>query len=402
LLLNHPDHIEYVLVTGNRNFTKDFKRGFRPILGKGLLMSEGNFWLRQRRLAQASFQHQRLSFHGETIVALAERMLASWRDGESRNLHEDLMQLTLEIAAKSIFGIDGPEEAHDIGRALETALNCIEARSTSLDWLPGWLPTPNNLRLRRVIRRLDSIIYRLIKLRRTSSEVRDDLLSLLLHSRVEDDGNRMSDRQLRDEAMTLFLSGHKTTALALSWTWYLLAQHPGAMVELETELQAVLGGRAPTVADLPRLRYTERVVMESLRLYPPAYALGRKAIHDCEIGGYHVPAGTAVLLVQWLLHRDPRYFDNPNKFQPNRWADELAQRLPKYAYFPFGMGPRLCIGETFAMMIAVLTVATIAQKFRVVLAPGYAVTLWPAVTLRPRHGIKVVLKAKRRSVRVVT
>jgi cytochrome P450/predicted O-linked N-acetylglucosamine transferase (SPINDLY family) len=394
-LLNHPDHIEYVLVTGNRNFTKCFRRAFRPILGKGLLSSEGDFWLRQRRLAQPAFQRQNLVVHGETIVAFAERMLATWQDGETRDLHEEMMRLTLEIAAKMLFGIDVPGEAHDVGRALETALKCIDARLSSWSWLPGWLPTPNNLRLRRAIRHLDSILYCLIEQRRASGEDRDDLLSLLLHARVGDDGSRMTDRQLRDEAMTLFLSGHKTTALALSWTWYLLAQDRGAMAELETELQAILGGRAPTVADLPQLRYTERVVMESMRLYPPAFAIGREAIQDCKIGGYDVPAGTMLLLVQWVLHRDPRYFDNPDKFQPNRWADGLVQRLPKYAYFPFGGGPRLCIGNTIALMIAVLAVATIAQKFRVALAPGHAVTLWPAVTLRPRHGIKLVLKARR-------
>src|SRR5262245_57730240 len=185
----------------------------------------------------------------------------------------------------------------------------------------------------------------------------------------------MTDRQARDEAVNLLLAGRETTALALSWTWFLLAQHPGAVAELEAELQAVLGGRAPTVADLPRLRYAEWVVLEALRLFPPAFALGRKAIRDCEIGGYPVPAGTALLLSQWVLHRDPRFFDNPDQFRPQRWADGLAQRLPKYAYFPFGGGPRLCIGSTFAMMNAVLVLATMAQRFRVALAPGHAMTL---------------------------
>jgi cytochrome P450/predicted Zn-dependent protease len=395
LFLNHPDHVEYVLVTGHRNFTKYHKRVFDPILGKGLFTSEGDLWLRQRRLAQPAFQRQRLAVHGETIVALAERMLMTWKDGETRDLHEEMMRLMLEIAAKTILGIDVLEEAHDFGRALETALKIIEAPSGRFTWLHGWLLTPNSLRLRQALHRLDDVIYRLIDQRRTSGDDWDDLLSSLLRARLDHDGSRMNDEQLRDEAMNLFLAGRETTALALSWTLYLLAQHPGAMSELETELHAVLGGRAPTVADLPQFHYTEWVLMESLRLFPPAFSLGRKVIRDCEIGGYHVPASTMLLLVPWVLHRDPRYFENPDMFQPNRWADGLAQRLPKYAYFPFGGGPRVCIGSAFAMMNAVLTLATIAQKFRLALAPGYVVTLYPNITLRPLHGIKVVLKARR-------
>jgi cytochrome P450/tetratricopeptide (TPR) repeat protein len=392
-LLNHPDHIEYVLVTGHRNFTR-CSRG-DPIFGKGLFTSEGDFWLRQRRLAQLSFQRQRLAIHGATVVALTQRMLATWQDGQTRDLHEEMMRLMLEIAAKTILGIDLPEEAHNFGRTLETALKCIEGRSGRWQRLAGWLPTPNQVRLWRAIHRLDTILYRLIEQRRTGGEGRDDLLSSLLHARLEQDGSRMTDRQLRDEAMNLFVAGRETTALALSWTWYLLARHPGAMAELETELQAVLGGRAPTVADLPQLRYTECVVLESLRLFPPACALRRKALEGCEIGSYHVPAGTLLLLLPWVLHRDPRYFSNPDEFQPNRWADGLAQRLLKCAYIPFGAGPRHCIGHPFAMMIAVLALATIAQQFRVALVPGYTLKLWANVTLKPWGGIQAVLSARR-------
>jgi cytochrome P450/cytochrome c-type biogenesis protein CcmH/NrfG len=393
LLLNHPDYIEQVLVSGKRNFTKHSRRLLHPVLGNGLLSSEGDVWLRQRRLAQPAFQRQRLEVHGETIVALAERMLATWQDGECRDVHKDMMQLMVEIAAKTLFGIDVPEHAHDIGRALETALKCIEARSSSMSWLPSWLPTRKNLRQRRALLCLDKMVYRLIDQRRTSGEDRNDLLSLLLQAGIEDKSG-MTDHQLRDEVLTLFVASRETTALALSWSWYLLAQHPGAMTELDMELKAVLGRRIPTVADLPRLRYAERVVMEALRLYPPAYGLGREPIQDCEIGGYNVPTGTMLILPQWVLHRDPRYFGNPDEFHPNRWADGLEERLPRFAYFPFGGGPRACPGKTLAMMTAILVLSTVAQRFRITLAPGHAVRLRPAFTLRPRDGIKVVLEAR--------
>ncbi len=392
LLLTHPDYIEYVLNTGHRNFRKHSKGSFSPLLGQGLFASDGDFWLRQRRLAQPAFQRQRLAVHGKIIVALAERMLATWQDGETRDFHEEMMRLMLEITARTILGIDAPEEARDLGCALDAAVTCVEARFGS--W--GWLPTPNNLRLGRALRDLDTILYRLIERRRADGGNRDDVFSSLLHPRHGADDGCMTDRQARDEAVNLFVAGRETTALALSWTWYLLAHHPESVAELEAELDSVLGGRAPTVADLPQLRYIEQVVMESLRLFPPAFGLGRVAIQDCEIGGYRVPAGTSLLLSQWVVHRDPQYFDHPDQFRPHRWADGLAQRLPKYAYFPFGAGPRLCIGNTFAMMNTVLVLATIAQRFCVAPAPGHVVTLWPNVTLRPWQGIKVVLKANRR------
>jgi len=220
------------------------------------------------------------------------------------------------------------------------------------------------------------------------------LLSLLLHAQ-DIDGTRMTDRQLRDEAMTLFIAGHETTALALSWTWYLLSQHPDVEAKLWAELEAVLGGHPPSVADLPRLTYTENVVRESLRLYPPAYGFGREALQDCEIGGYVVPKGTTLFMSQWVIHRSSRYFPDPEAFMPDRWADGLAKRLPKYAYFPFGGGPRICIGGGFAMMEAVLLLATIAQRFRLTLVPGHPIALYPSITLRPAYGVRVTLERRR-------
>ncbi len=394
-LLSQPDDIEYVLVTANRNFTKDFSlQLYRPVLGNGLLTSDGDFWLRQRRMAQPAFSRQRIASYGDTMIAYAQRMLLSWQDGQSLDLHEEMMRLTLQIAAKTLFDADVAGEAPEVGEALEEALKCVETRFGFFFWLPVWVPTPNHLRLRRAVQRLDRVLYGLIDQRRRSAEDRGDFLSLLLHARDEDDGSRMTDRQLRDEAMTLFLAGHETTALALTWTWYLLAQHPEVEEELGAELQQVLGGRPPSVADLPKLRYTEQVVMESMRLYPPAYGIGREAIGECKIGGYRIPAGATLYMFQWVVHRDPRIFANPDHFWPSRWADGLAQRLPKYAYFPFGGGPRLCIGNSFAMMEAVLVLATMAQRFRVKLAPHQTVVPWPSITLRPRDGIQVVLNKR--------
>jgi cytochrome P450 len=257
--------------------------------------------------------------------------------------------------------------------------------------LPVWIPTPTNLRLKRAVRQLDAIVYGFIKERRASGGDRGDLLSMLLQAQDADDGTRMTDKQVRDEAMTLFLAGHETTANALSWTWYLLSQHPEVEAKLAAELEAVLGGRSPTVADLPRLRYTEMVVLESMRIFPPVYAFGREAIRECTLGGYRVRRGTTVIMSQWVMHRDPRYFDNPEQFLPERWADGLAKRLPKFAYLPFGGGPRICIGNSFAMMEAILILATMLSKFRFTVLPDHPVIPRPTVTLRPEHGIKGVL-----------
>jgi cytochrome P450 len=270
----------------------------------------------------------------------------------------------------------------------------FDARLRSLVRLPHWLPTPANLRSRRAIRRIDQVVYRIVADRRASAEDRGDLLSILLHAQDADDGTRMTDRQVRDEVMTLFMAGHETTAVALSWTWYLLAQHPEVDARLAEELLAVLGGRAPAVADLPQLRYSEMVVTEAMRLYPPAYGIGRQAARPSEIAGYPVPPGVIVVMPTWVVQRDSRWFDEPEAFRPGRWADDLARRLPRYAYFPFGGGPRQCIGSAFAMMEAVLLLATIAQRYQLSLVAGQRVTPTPYVTLRPEPGIRMLLSRR--------
>ncbi len=388
----HPDHIEQILVAGNQNFRKHFALRINPVvLGRGLLTSEGDFWLRQRRLAQPAFLKQRIMRYGDIMVDCALRAVADWQHGRACDILKEMMKLTLAIIARTLFDADISDQAGAVGEALEVAQHHFLLRVGSLLPLPLWLPTRNNLRLQRAVRKLDAIIYEFIRKRRESALDNGDLLSLLLHARDEGDRTGMTDKQLRDEAMTLFLAGHETTALALSWAWYLLATNPEAAHVLQREVDQVLGDRPATVADWPHLIFTEQVVMEAMRLYPPAYVMGREALQDCTVGGYPVPGGRTVLLPQWVVHRDPRWFADPEKFCPQRWQEDAVKRLPKFAYFPFGGGPRQCIGNTFAMMETVLVLATISQHFEFTIVPDHPVVPFPTFTLRPRHGIRAVL-----------
>jgi cytochrome P450 len=395
-VLNHPDLIEEVLVTKSRHFIKHGPlRQARPSLGNGLLTSEGDFWRQQRRLSQPAFHRDRVAAYAAIMVAAAERMLDGWAgaDGQVRDLQDDMMRLTLEIVAKCLVDADVSGDAADASAAMETLIRSFTDRVDRWIRLPASWPTPSNLRFRRALGRLDRIVYRIIAERRASGADRGDLLSMLLHAQDQDDGRQMTDRQLRDEAMTLFMAGHETTANTLAWTWMLLSQNPDAMSALHEELDAVLGpGRhAPTFADLPRLVHADRVITEALRVCPTVWLLGREAVEPCTIGGVPVPVGLTLWMSQWVLHRDPRFFDDPDAFRPERWADGLARRLPRYAYFPFGGGPRICIGNAFAQMEAVLVLATMARRYFIRLAPGAVVRPFPTMTLRPDGGVKVVV-----------
>ena len=396
LLLSHPDYVEQVLVHQNRSFKKGtFYRLLEPLLGNGLFTSEGEFWVRQRRMAQPAFHRGRIVSYATTMVSCAETMLDRWRDMEVLDLHHEMMRVTLQIVAKTLFDADIEDEAGEVGDALRVALAQLQRQIGSpLFLLPTAIPTPGRIRLRRAVRRLDAIVYKFIADRRASGQPRPDLLSMLLEARAED-GTGMSDKQLRDECMTLVLAGHETTALALTWALYLLAQHPEVEATLLQELNDVLGDGTATADDLARLSYAEMVVMETMRLYPPLPAIGRQAIADCEIGGFRIAAGTNVAMDPWVIHRDPRYFTHPERFEPERWKDGLASRLPTGAYFPFSAGPRRCIGHAFAMMEAVLVLATISRRFEVRPIPDHSVTPQIALTLRPRYGVKVQLHARR-------
>jgi cytochrome P450 len=395
VLLSHPDLIEEVLTAHARRTTKTvLLQALRPVLGDGLLLSEGDHWLRQRRLIQPAFHRQRIAAYGDVMAGHADRAMAGWTDGQTRDVHADMMAITQAIVAKTLFDADVSDAAWDVGHALHVLMEDFSRRRTRLFELPAFVPTPGRRRARAAVERLDRIVYGIIAARRASGEDRGDLLSLLLQARDADDGSRMTDQQVRDEIMTLFLAGHETTAVSLSWTWYLLARHPEVEARLAEEVRGVLGGRLPTVADLPRLRYAEMVVTESMRLYPPAYAITRRVAEPFEVGGHPIARESVVVMSQWVVHRDRRWFDDPEAFQPDRWEHDLAKRLPRYAYFPFGGGPRLCIGNAFALMEATLLLATIAQRFRFRLAPGAAVKPMLSVTLRPAEGIPMVLSAR--------
>ncbi|HEY2459775.1 MAG TPA: cytochrome P450 [Candidatus Acidoferrum sp.] len=399
--INHPDFIEDVLVTHSRKFEKGrILRANKRVFGEGLLTSEGDFWLRQRRLAQPAFHRARIAAYADTMVSYTDRLLREWKNGQECDVHAEMMRLTLQIVAKTLFDADVDQEVRQVGHALESLME-LNANFRKLLLTPSWLPTPTNIRSSIATRQLNKIIYRIINERRATGRDAGDLLSMLLAAQDED-GSRMSDQQLRDESMTIFLAGHETTANALSWTWYLLSKNPSTEEKLHEEIDRVLAGRLPTLGDLPNLRYTGHVVTESLRLYPPAWGMPRLAIEDVEIGGYTVPKGSGVTMSQWVVHRDPRWFDQPDEFQPERWAGDLAKRLPRFAYFPFGGGPRQCIGNSFALMEAALILATIAQRFRVRVLPDCPVVPLPSITLRPKNGIRVLLESRSAAARKVS
>ena len=390
VLLNRPDYIQQVLIFQQNKFHKSklSKEATERLLGQGLLISEGDFWRRQRRLAQPAFHRHRINEYSSMMLECAQAQVRNWRDGETRNIAQEMTELTLEAAVRTLFGTTLPGEAQQVGRAMRFLMRYSLGRARRPINIPANWPTPRNRRANREYGFLDSLVYRIISERKSqpSSNHRNDLLSMLMGA-MDEDGTQMTPKQLRDETMTLFLAGHETTALTLGWTWYLLSQNPAAEARLQEELRGVLGGKPPEVADLARLPYLHAVINEVLRLYPPAYLLARQAIAPFSIGGYDFPPGETVLISQWVMHRDPRYYDNPDAFRPERWLDGLADRLPPGAYFPFGDGPRRCIGQGFAMLESALVIATLAQRFRFRLAPGSNVATEPLVTLRPKHGI---------------
>jgi cytochrome P450 len=395
LLLSNPRDIEQVLVKEHHNFVKHrfFWRHVTAIFGNGLLTSEGDVWVRQRHLAAPAFSGQRLASYGDAMVGYTRRMLDGWKSGEVRDVHADMMAVTLRIAAKTLFSAEVEHEVAEIDDALNVLMEEIASRFTRPFPIPDALPIPSNIRYRRSVRQIEAVVERIIRERRSTGQDAGDLLSLLMQARDEN-GKPMSDRQLRDETFTILLAGHETTALTLSWAWYLLGRHAEIQDQLQAEISNVLGQRAPTVDDLPKLRFTENVISEAMRLYPPAYAVGRESLRACEIGGYFVPAGTTIFASQWVQHRDPRYYDDPTAFRPSRWAGDLARKLPRFAYFPFGGGPRICIGMRFAMMEAVLILATMAQRFRLEWQPDRVVVPFPSITLRPKGGIWVKTAAR--------
>ena len=395
--LSHPDLARQVLVEQAEKFHKPklIKRAFRPFAGEGLLTSDGAAWRQQRKLLQPAFHHRQMGAYSEVMVAQAMRLVESLADGETRDIGAEMTRVTMSVVVNTLFGADLPGEIREISRSMRAVLDAANRRMNSVLQIPSWAPTPRNLRERRALAGLDALFHLIIQMRRRSGERRDDLLSALLAAVDEDNGAAMSDQQLRDEMMTLFLAGHETTANTLTWAWYLLSQHPDVEAKLLQELHGVVAGRSPALADLPNLPYTEMVIREAMRLYPPAPGVAREPVEDVSIAGFQVSQGSLISVNTYAMHHDPRFFPDPKRFDPERFSPGWEERIPRYAYLPFGGGPRICIGNAFAMMEARLILATVAPRYRLSLEGNPEVVPVQLVTLRPKHPIRMRLERRR-------
>ncbi len=398
-LLTHPEAVEHVLQKHHKNYRKP-KTVTGPVsllMGNGLFTSEGDFWLRQRRLMQPAFHRQQLANLGRPMVEAAEAFLRE-RDaappGKPIDILDEMMRLTLRIASTTLVSTDIAGEAGAIGKAYRISFAFISRRMNSLQLLPAWLPTPRNRAFARAKRLLDQVVLRLIAARRQATQRPDDLLSLLLAAQDEDTGVRMTDQQLKDELLTLLTAGHETVGAALSWTFYLLGRHPRVQDDLADEIRGRLQGRSPGLDDLPHLPLARAVFEEAMRLYPPAWGLPREAVRADEINGFPIPARGIIVLCQYVTHRHPDFWPEPDLFRPERFLPDHGAGRHKFAYFPFGGGPRVCIGNTFALLEGPLVLAAIVQRFRLELEPGRAVVLDPTFTLRPKYGVKVTLSPR--------
>lgn len=391
-LVTEPKHIRDILVTHQRNFRKG--RGLeraKALLGDGLLTSEGDLHRRQRRLMQPAFHRERIGAYASMMTDYANRTTARWADGMTVDVADEMMRLTLGVVGKTLFDADVESHASEVGTAMAAVMNSFWIRMLPFAGSLERLPIPALRRARLARQTLDGIIYRMIAERRAAPGDRGDLVSMLLLAQDhEGDGRGMTDDQVRDEAMTIFLAGHETTANALTWTWYLLGEHPDIEARLHADLDRVLADRLPTLADLPSLPFVEQVATESMRLYPPAWIIGRRAINDFELDEYLVPKRSLVLLSPYLTQRDGRHFVDPDRFDPGRWTPAFKESLVPFAYFPFGGGARRCIGEGFAWMELGLVISTIAQRWRLRLVPDHPVVPQAVVTLRLKHGLKMI------------
>lgn len=398
-LLAHPDYVKHVLVDKRENYPKSATYDeIKAFLGNGLLTSEGDFWLRQRRMMQPHFHLKAIARLADQITELTGELLTDWThraaQGEEVESAHEMMRLTLRVVARTLLGVDASGAAEVVGRELPFVLEHTANRTLSLWAPPRWWPTPNNRRFQRALSALDAEVYGLIDRRRQEGGSHGALLDMLLAARDEETGTGMTDLQLRDEVMTIFLAGHETTANALTWTFYLLSQHPEAARRLEEEVDAVLGDRRPTFDDLPKLAYTGRVFEEAMRRFPPIPYIERVAVADDVIGGYHIPAGAEVGLNIGLVHHHPEFWDDPDTFDPDRFLPERVAERHRFAYLPFGGGGRVCIGNNFAMMEGKLVLAMIAQRFRLHLRPGHPVLREPTLTQRPKHGMPLKLELR--------
>lgn len=400
LALSDPSHVKHVLQDNAKSYKKSrtYTR-LKAVLGEGLLTSEGEFWRRQRRLAQPAFHKQKLIGFADTMAACTRVMLERWQRladrGQAIDISREMSRLTFQIVGRTLFSADVEAEAQETGHALEVVLRFASEQLDSLLPTPEWVPTARNREYADAMRVLDGFVYGLIRARRQPGAARpNDLLTMLLEMRDADTGEQMTDRQLRDEVMTFVLAGHETTSTALGWTFYLLSRHPEAFLRLTEEVDRVVGDGLPGLETTMALPYTRRVFEEAMRLYPPAWILEREALVDDEIGGYHVAKGTTTILAPWVIHRNPDIWPNPEGFDPDRFLPAAVEARHKFAYFPFGLGARMCIGAGFAMMEAQIILAMVARRFRLDLVPGQSVEIAPHITLRQKGGIRMALHTR--------
>jgi cytochrome P450 len=402
-LVSHPDLVEYILQDNNKNYTKG--RGLekaKPLLGEGLLTSEGEFWRRQRRLAQPAFHRKKISGFVSTMTQAAAQMLARWDERpdktEPLNIAGEMMRLTLDVVSRTLFSTGlQPGETESVADALPFILRETTRRLSSPFGLREHMPIQANRQFQEDLQALNKIVFRIINERRKAAEaggqenLPEDLLGMLMFSRDDETGEVMSDHQLRDEVMTIFLAGHETTANNLAWTFYLLSKNPDVRARLQEEVDRVLGGRQPDLEDIQNLVYTRQILDESLRLFPPAWAIGRQAIEADQVGGYLIPPGSGIVISTYVVHRHPEFWENPEGFDPDRFESQRVHERPHYAYIPFGGGPRLCIGNNFALQESTLVLAMVTQRYALDLVPGHPVVPETAITLRPRYGIQMTL-----------
>ncbi|MCU0533231.1 MAG: cytochrome P450 [Hydrococcus sp. Prado102] len=397
-LVTHPDSVKYILHENNHNYVKGQNfQIIKQIIGEGLAVKEGDSWRRERRLMQPTFHRQRVGALVNLMNESIAQMLQNWgniESGKPLDIFAQMMNLTQTILLKSLLSIDSHEQIHEMNQVWDTAYEYLSSQLWAVFRLPLWVPTPKNRRFVRSMTKLDNIVYRIIRERRSCDNTPDDLLSMLMDAYDSESGSGLTDEQLRDEIMTIFTGGFETSAAVLAWTWYLLSQHPEIEGKLHEELDCVLGGRTPTLEDLPNLQYTKMVLSESMRLYPGAWVFTRTNLQADEIGGYYIPANSLIMLSPYVTHRLSAFWENPQDFNPERFTREEVAARPRYAYYPFGGGQRQCIGEIFAMTEMQLVIAMVAQQYRLHLMPGHPVEEEPMFTLRPRYGIQMTLDAR--------
>jgi len=398
IAVTHPDHVKHIMQDNNRNYVKSFAyRVLENLVGKGLLTSEGDFWRKQRRLMQPGFHKERLTSFGQIMTDACREMLDQWRklpDGSEVNVSKHMMEMTLKTVCRAMFSTDVGQAMEVVSREFDVANELMNSRIVNPTTLPLWMPTPRNLRERKSYEAIKAVVADVIDQRRRATERHDDLLAMLMETEDADTGERMTDQQVQDEVITMFLAGHETTAVALAWLFHALDQNPKVEQLAAKEAKDVLQGRTPNLGDLRNLTYIRMVIDETLRLYPPAWLIGRHSLEEDQIGGFRIPPKSNCMIPVYHIHRDQRFWDDPEQFRPERFSPENAEKRHKFVYFPFGGGPRLCIGNSFALMEMQLSVAMMLQEFKLSKLPAQEIALEPLITLRQTPHLRMLISRR--------